>query len=520
MITPSSIGLPPKFTHFRPEVRQEEIIYNIATSTTRFNILLAPPGVGKTIIASSVGLIRGDRQLYLTKSKSLQSQLHNDMHSIGLIDIVGHSNYSCANVKYDPTGEMADLMCEARRSPNLTCQYYNKVLMASITDFVSTNYAHWTQLYKSGDPDRLGTFTYLICDEAHNIASGSCLLGDLVSIKLYNRTMEQWLDRSLPKNLTIDQYIDWSHSALVRAKSKRQEIENRRYKDQRDILAITRIVNDLTRLITESSTAGFVVLPSSYDSVQFKPTNIAQYTEPYLFRSIDSILLCSATIFREDAALLGIKDEDVTFHEVSSSFSHKRRPFIYYPTSPPIKCDRNMSYGEKQVWINQLDRIMSVEPGKGIIQSRSYDRAEEITRLSKKHNQILLYDRSSAREVIERFRQSYPPCTLIGPTVEEGEDFPDDLCSYVIWPKVPFLNTKEPFTAAMQKIDKEYANREVCRSLVQGSLRGMRHEKDWCRIWMIDKHWGHFRLQPYFFGWFRRAFMMIRGLSEMPLPPQ
>lgn len=514
MITPQSIGLPPRFTRFRPEVKQEETILSLASSPTRFNILQAPPGVGKSIISPSVGLLRGDRILYLTKSKSLQRQLHTDMSPIGLVDIMGHSNYPCANVKFDPTGEMADLICEGRRKQNgQHCHYDSLVQQCNDSNFVSTNYAHWVQLQLSGDADRLGKFDFLICDEAHNIASGSCLLGDLVSIKFFTSQVERWIGLRMPsKESDLDSYLTWAREALSRTRLMKLN-------DSRDLMVVNKIRTELERLISESEVADFVILTFS-GGVQFKPTNLTHYTETYLFRGISSVLLCSATIFREDSKLLGIDDSDCTFHEVSSSFSWRRRPFIYYPTTPPIKCDRSMGEGERKIWIDRLDQLMTIEPGKGIIQSRSYDRAEDILSRSKLHKQIIAYDRSTSREAIEKFKSSPAPCTLIGPTIEEGEDFPGELCSYVIWPKVPFLNLKDPFIFRMKEKDKDYTNREVCRSIIQGSLRGMRFDMDWCRIWMIDKHWGHFRTQPYFFSWFRKAFMMIRGLNEMPTEPK
>jgi Rad3-related DNA helicase len=525
MITPASIGLPPKFTSFRPEVKQEETILSLAASTTRFNILQAPPGVGKSIDSTSVGLLRGDRILYLTKSKSLQRQLYSDMSSIGLINIEGHSNYPCANVKFDPSGEMADLICEGRRKINNSfCHYDDLVMSCNNSNFVSTNYAHWVQLLLSGNPDRLGKFSLLICDEAHNIASGSCLLGDLVSIKFFQSQSANLIDFRMPTKQDLSSYVEWALEARQAANRVKDKLTSKN-SDPREVMQYSRFISDLSRLIDESEIADFVIIPffgrgSGGGGVQFKPTNIAHYTETYLFRAISSILLCSATIFREDIGLLGIPDDDCTFHEVSSSFSWKRRPFIYFPTTPPIKCDRSMGDGERRIWIDRLDLLMGTEPGKGIIQSRSYDRAEDILSRSKHHKQIIAYDRSTAREAIERFRSAPAPCTLIGPTIEEGEDFPGDLCSYVIWPKVPFLNVKDPFISRMKEKDKDYTNREVCRSIIQGSLRGMRFDLDFCRIWMVDKHWGHFRTQPYFFSWFRKAFMMIRGLNEMPREPK
>lgn len=147
-LTPSSLGLPSKFTSFRSEVGQEDIILDLLTSTSRINVLQASPGSGKTVIALSHVLSLSARCGYLTKTKSLQSQVHRDFTSIGLVDIVGHSNYPCATVSYDETGELADLECESRAN----CFYRAKVeeVLDSHLGY-STNYAHHCNNYRTGN---------------------------------------------------------------------------------------------------------------------------------------------------------------------------------------------------------------------------------------------------------------------------------------------------------------------------------------------------------------------------------
>lgn len=504
MITPSSIGLPPRFSSFRSEVKQRETIERLAIDDSRFLMLVAPPGTGKSVTGISLSLVLGLRTLYLTKTKSLQQQGLDNFSSIGLIDIVGHSNYPCANVSYDDTGELADLECEGRRSGD--CAYRSKVNQCISSDLNSTNYSHWFQLYKSEDPNRLGSYDLLICDEAHKLP---LLLAEAAGVKLFYSQIDRYLSMRTPSTSgSLSSWVDWSREALVNL-----DRERNRPTSKRDRLIIDRLYSSLNRLIHEHERGEFILCPLN-KGVQFKPLNVSLYAEEYLFRGIPKTLLMSATLFREDATALGIPYSDLSYFEVQSAFHPRNRPILYFPSSPPVKIDSRTTKTGKTLWLNQIDKILEFEKdGKGIIQSRSYDRALEL------HDGLshptLIHGKNDARAIINRYRKSLPPSTLISPVIEEGEDLAYDLCDYVIIPKVPFLDYRDPYTAAMMKKDKEYGNRETSRSIIQMALRGSRAVDDFCRIWVVDAHWSYFQRMRYFYSWFRAAFRTVNSLTQV-----
>ncbi len=522
MITPPDIGLPLKFRSFRKEVRQWETIQKLSRAESRFQLLQAPPGCGKTMIGNGVGLLGDHRYLYLTRTKGLQYQNYSDMSSIGMVDIVGHSNYPCSSVSYDDQGELADLECKGRKERGIDgCDYRLVVDRCLKTDKVSTNYSHWIQLYKSGDPDRLNKFTLLILDEAHTIHS---TLAESASLKVFYSQVERLLEinRNPGEKGSIQSWVEWAMEAEARGTSLLNS-GNRSYAS-RDRFYLERLVKQLTRIYSEYDYAEWVLIPlPSSKGVQFKPLNVAQYAEPYLFRGVEKILLMSATLFKDDGLTLGIdQSQDVsTFLSIQSAFPAKRRPIIYFPSAPSIKIDKNLTPRGRKIWIDQIDRILEFEgETKGIIQSRSYQRADDILSLSSKRSQILTHSSTDSREIINQYRKSSPPCTIISPILEEGEDFPFDLCDYVIWPKLPFLDMRQPYIKALAQKDKDYPNRELCRTLIQGSLRGMRFTEDWCRIWITCAHWKWVKNLPWFYGWFRAAFVSIDRLEQAPRRPE
>lgn len=517
MITPASIGLPPKFSHFRDEVKQRQTIEKLAICDSRFLLLNAPPGVGKSLIGNSLGLLLCYRYLYLTRTKSLQTQNYEDMKSIGMRDIVGHSNYSCSRVTYDDLGELADIECKGRRDGS--CLYQQDVDLTLKTDQVSSNYAHWIQTHKSGDPLRLGTFDLLILDEAHTIRA---TLAESASLKIFFSQVERYLEIRTPSTSDgLDVWVDWSREAYRRSVDKLDSLSDDRSSSRRDVFYLTRLTQSLLRLHSEESSADWVPIPIYDKGIQFKPCNVAAYSEPYLFRGVEKILLMSATLFRDDAALLGISSEDSTYFEIQSAFSHRRRPIIYFPTSPPIRVDHKMTRGGRQLWINQIDKILEFEgEAKGIIQSRSYSRSDSIQELSSHASQMIVHDNRNTSQAIAQYKSSIAPCTIVSPVIEEGIDFPYSLCDYIIIPKIPFLDLRDPYTKAMNTRDKDYCNREVVRTLIQMSLRGMRAHDDWCRIWMICGHWAWIRKAKWFYSWFRIAFRQIDKLSQAPTRPE
>jgi Rad3-related DNA helicase len=83
-----------------------------------------------------------------------------------------------------------------------------------------------------------------------------------------------------------------------------------------------------------------------------------------------------------------------------------------------------------------------------------------------------------------------PWAVLVTAGLTRGIDLPDDLCRNVIIAKVPMGYLGDRRTEAiLYEVEGgkiEYAV-DTIRELEQSVYRGVRHEKDWCRIWIIDE---------------------------------
>jgi Rad3-related DNA helicase len=85
---------------------------------------------------------------------------------------------------------------------------------------------------------------------------------------------------------------------------------------------------------------------------------------------------------------------------------------------------------------------------------------------------------------------------LLSPILSTGWDFPDDLCRFIIIPKLPFAPTNDLVSKCRRALDKDYANHEVVIEFTQMCGRGSRHLHDWCVTYFLDTAWS---------SWFQAA---------------
>lgn len=506
-MNPSDLGLSPhQFPSYLPG--QEDVITRIVSSPTPRTLLQAPTGVGKTVVGVSSAKAQSSRFLYLTATKSLQRQLESSFSSDDFFNISGHSSYPCAT-NDDETG----FFCDSARF----CEYRSDVATLQSMSFISTNYHHWIQLSLSGVPDRLGEFDFIVMDEAHKIPE---IIRSICAIKIKTSHYRKHLLDDLPHpkhshvvldNKDFDLWRQWAESAK-KSLSKLLS-SSRKEKDEKRSQILSNLIYTLDRLINETDPQSWVGQVTT-DGVSFTPLDASQFASQHLFRDIPKILFCSATVTPEDIKELGVSPSDLTSISVPSPFDLSRRPVYYYPTSPSIKFDHRSNEGETRLIVNQVDRIIESRLDyKGIIPVRSYQKGLDLISRSKYSSLMLFHkDRHSFRETITRFKRSKYPCILVSPTIDEGIDFPGDLCRYIIMMKVPFYDSRDPIISRLKKLDPTYTDRQTARTIIQTAGRGMRSQSDYCETFIIDGHWGYFKEKPYFPKYFSDAFQTIRSI--------
>ena len=521
---PSDIGLPRKFTAFRRN--QAEVILDIASSRKRFSMLSTPTGAGKSIIYLSVARLANMRAVVLTSTKGLQAQLLSDFASMGLIDVRGQNNYACVAV--EPGGPLSDyaspgttcddgpchvgIECPYKTSvmedEESGCLYYDAVRRARNAKLVVTNYAYWMTSNAYMEKGALGKFDLIILDEAHAAPDE---LAEFCSVRMDRDEVRATLNVDLPPfDEGTEAWVSWASEVSKTANAKREAAERDMAASgaggRRSAARYVRRLRDLCKkleklskayrwLRTEASKPDVLMPGMQTDWVAektetgavFSPVWAHAYAEDCLFSAVPRAILASAVLQRAAARYLGIPDNALDFTEMGSTFDPARRPFIYIPTT---NVDRNMNEGQVRVWLNQIDNIIADRlDRKGIIHTRSYDRARVILQRSRHRQHMLSHTSRTVRDTVARFKNSAAPCILVSPSVEEGYDFIGDLCRYQILAKVPFVDSRSLLMQARHRSDKNYLNYLTALSIIQQVGRGMRAEDDWAESFIVDDHW-------------------------------
>lgn len=92
--TPQELGMPEKF-HDGLRALQEDMIYKWFNSDKRHKVFCAPTGIGKTLFYIYLARMTNTPTVILTSTRGLQKQVFREFESLGLLNIMGKSNYPC-----------------------------------------------------------------------------------------------------------------------------------------------------------------------------------------------------------------------------------------------------------------------------------------------------------------------------------------------------------------------------------------------------------------------------------------
>ena len=518
---PTDLGLPDKFTAFRPG--QADIALDVAASDHRFELVSSPTGSGKSIIYIAAARLTG-RTVIVTATKGLQQQLMADFESMGLVDIRGQNNYRCVAVDAGaefagvvPQGSGCDLgpchvglTCSLKESG---CGYYDQLSRARDADLVVTTYAYWLAMTRRGSEDGrgLGKFDLLVLDEAHAAPDE---LANFCAVEINHRRIAELLGDEI--GLPPDDFPPWAKVALDIALGRSRDCKkslDSKTSDRRDTVRTMRqlsyLGSQLRELASNSSIATEWIVESNTRVTKFSPIWAQAYAERYLWGGTKRVLLISAVLQERAAWYLGIPAAKMRFREYASTFNPSKRQLVYLPT---VRVGRNVTEGEIRLWVNRIDAVIAKHVAlghKGIVHTVSYDRARELVDRSRHPADLFITHKNStgARTAVAMFKRSQGPRVLVSPSMEAGYDFPGDECRFQVIAKVPFIDTRSEIVQARSDSDKRYLDYVVALRIIQQVGRGVRSEDDECTCYIIDDHWAWFRAKAkdMFPVWFRKA---------------
>lgn len=531
---------------FRPgQVEAIESIVNNVNSNVKQTVLEAPTGSGKSVIGivAAYALWRefGKKSYILTSDLSLFAQYENDIKKLNVNCfgcIKGKENYTCADngcKASQATCALRGLSVQALlHNPKLSwrfqcvksCQYvkdYAKAVFSPITlmtyqlYFIQRNYVEDSLMFGKNKnfPER----DLVICDECHNLCS-ICQAHFAPSVSMKKPSWMSVLDdyTRMPKRdyeraaLVGDIASSDSHKLVdamnayaefvahytavnesVRAKlSKKSKLSKR---DRAALAAGNRArqehckLADMSSFVSQPGADEFLVKSMSDNSITLNFVFDNALLKRYFHTKSKCEVLMSATVgdFGEYAYLAGL-DEAFKPMSIPSTFDFSKSP-IYF------SIDNKMSYAEKSTSIvkiaQEVERICRDNSGcRGLVQTGSYANSEALKRLLPDDilSRCLFYHAASEKDAMlsEFTSSSCSNSILVGPTLLEGLNFPDDLCRFQICVKVPYAHLGSEYIRKKKDLVEGWYKYDVLNKMCQGIGRGVRHEHDWCKTYILD----------------------------------
>lgn len=529
---------------FRPG--QLDVIRDVVDNTQnkiKQTVLEAPTGSGKSIIAiiSAYVLYKlyGKTSYILTSDLSLFDQYKNDIDHLN-VDCFGYlkgkENYIC-NDNGCPASQstcslqgrsMTSLVRSYEFLCKANCQYYHdyiKAMSSPITlmtyqlYFIQRNYVEDDVL--GGKNRNFPERDLVIADECHKICDiCQAHFAPRISIECpsWMKTLNEYVkdyrtdftrlgivediqqcssSNQLISNVYryksyIGYYVGLNESIREKLASKRKLSKD----DKHALLAGNMArqehckFEDMLNFVAELGVSEYLVKTCSENDITLNFVFDNMMLTKYFHNKSRCELLMSATIgdFSDYAHIAGLDKNTFKSISMKSTFDFSNS-LIWFSTKNKMSyAEKNMSF--KPIIKQTIDICNKYENSCGIIQTGSYSNSETLRRALPSNilNRCLFYDSSSTKnDALKMFMEhKRDNAILIGPTLIEGINLPDDMCRFQICIKVPFAHLGNEYVKKKKEYIKGWYQYDALNKICQGIGRGIRHETDWCETYILD----------------------------------
>ena len=452
-------------------------------------LLQAATGSGKSAI--SAAMIR-DAGLILVPQNMLMEQYTADWPAIA--DICSSTNFDCKTFAHlDCKSGIATKRCHS------ACPYKAKKNRFNASPKKITNYAYYFHAAS------IKTDT-LVCDESHGLLEVLCTIDEvLIDDKLTHLCeLGRGLicdDASEMSTRTFFKLLDHirPHAALSLAHLEESSDEPT-HSTSGDMELLKRFICNAD-LMKSKGGDGYVCWSELGGKIaRAKPLYPSRFST--LAHNHKKILLMSATLpspknFRKWFG----SDQNPAFLNLPHTFPASNRE-IAITSDRPITAKTQDAEWPRIV--KEITNIAKQYEGKrGLIHTVSFaltERLAEALHGKGLGKRLVTHSRNADRADCIKDYLGSPGAILLSPSVMEGFDFPDELCEFIIFVKVPYPNYGDLWVKTRAQADWDWYGWTAARNIVQGAGRGVRHETDQCDTWILDG--GARRLQSFFPSWF------------------
>ncbi len=324
--------------------------------------------------------------------------------------------------------------------------------------------------------------------------------------------MNWWVDvrELIDQALKLHQYLDPANISLVRWVARLQKLQ----------LSLNFVESDWI-YDPERAKGKNGIRNGPAEKVTLKPVMIAESGKSIFWDHIGRGIAMCGTIVNLDiwAEETGLDKSGKTFQIISyeTIWNKWNRMVFRIPGVSVVKKNKNAKFSEQEWWSEYVGSIawilMKYEEDRCLIHSVSHELAAELgkslgdifgNRILVSSNQRGYQPRGSINgievpvkdeaeqihrdEALKKFKAT-PGSVLISASAIRGTDLPDDLCRNLIIAKVPWKSLAD--RRIRERLEKTESGNmwymvQAVRDILQALGRGVRHENDWCRNWVVD----------------------------------
>lgn len=405
-------------------------------------VITAPTAAGKTEIAYTIAAwVKGEAN-YIQPDRILVDQTSQRYSE--LVPLRRRTFYPCLNIEHaDP-----DRPCQ--------CQFRKALKRAKEAKVRLLNY--WMYFLNR---DAIVAKT-LIVDEGHRLVD---------TLRSFNDWKLRQAEFDFPSDLrTVGDFVEWAQKRL-------------------DTVYSDPLQDALDRLVSIRRDHGLVYKTFGKDlTLCVEPMTSTEFG--YLFwpsKSVNKIVLMSATIGSQDIKELGLNHRNVAYLDCPSPIPTANRPLRYEPNyNLSHKC---IPYA-LPVLAEKIDVLLQRHSEKGIIHI-PYSLAGQLQMICN-HPRLLYHTKKTKAAVLQEFKDSRPEdgAVLVASGLYEGVDLPYDAARWQLIAKVPYLSLNDPTIKLKQQHDPHWYAWETIKRLLQAYGRIVRAPDDYGVTYIMDTAFG------------------------------
>jgi ATP-dependent DNA helicase DinG len=512
-LTPKDIGLPLKFSTWRPQ--QLETVARIAASTKKVVIVQAPMGIGKSLIAAGLQRLTETPLLYTVMTKFLQDQIERDFPYAAVFK--GQRNYPCAKwpdrfplitaaeCTKSPTKRVCrgchyesewceDAIKNETACPCIAeCEYHIAKKRAIGADLAVLN----LPLFLT-EANFVGGFSlkseWTVIDEGDECENA---LLSFVNIEMSGSVLTKLRISPPSKKTVVASWIDWAKDHAIPVVSERLlRLRNQTaVESMREEKDLERLLRKLKFFEGEASDNWLFMPDEEKSGFVFKPIYVREYAQEFLWKHVKKCLVMSATIIdhKQWCRDMGVDAADAEFIDLMSPFAPEKRKVVYLPSADMTH--RNAAESWPRM-VKAVDAVLSeYPPTKTLIHTVSYALANAIISRSVHNRRMLSHGSATERDKsIRKFIESGSPLVMVSPSLSRGLDLYGDLCRLNIICKVAYPHLGDKQVAARLYGDKFHGRNwylvQTVRTIIQQSGRSTRSADDWSVTVILDQQFG------------------------------